>query len=94
MNAWLYILECSDGSLYVGSTTNLERRFAEHRMGEGGVYTRGRRPLTLVYAEPFARIDDAFAREKQVQGWSRRKRLALIAGNLADLKRPSPPPPR
>jgi putative endonuclease len=74
----MYILECSDGSLYVGSTIDLERRVAQHDIGEGAAYTRRRRPVRLVYAEEYNRIDEAFAREKQVQGWSRAKRQALI----------------
>ncbi|MEO5921738.1 MAG: GIY-YIG nuclease family protein [Pseudolysinimonas sp.] len=75
---WVYILECSDGSYYVGSTRDLERRFAQHASGEGAEYTRSRLPVRLVFAEEFERIDDAYVREKQVQGWSRAKRRALI----------------
>lgn len=56
------------GSFYVGSTVNIERRLWQHDVGEGAEYTRRRRPLELVYVEEFARIDEAFAREKQVQG--------------------------
>ncbi|WP_170296988.1 GIY-YIG nuclease family protein [Agromyces salentinus] len=78
----MYILECSDGSYYVGSTVDLERRLVEHDQGEGSRYTRQRRPVQLVYAEEHARIDEAFAREKQVQNWSRAKREALIGGRL------------
>ena len=79
---WLYILECSDGSYYVGSTIDLERRFLQHQFGEGAVYTRTRRPVKLVFSQEFQNIDEAFAREKQVQGWSRAKRKALIEGKL------------
>lgn len=81
----LYILECADGSLYVGSTIDLERRLAQHRRGEGSAYTRRRLPVRLVFSTEFARIDDAFALEKQVQGWSRAKRRALIEGRLESL---------
>jgi len=80
---WLYILECSDGSFYVGSTIDLERRFLQHQFGEGAVYTRTRRPVKLVFSQEFQHIDEAFAREKQVQGWSRAKRKALIEGTFA-----------
>lgn len=83
--AHLYILECRGRSLYVGSTTDLERRLDEHRRGVGAAYTRRRLPVTLVYAQEFDRIDDAFRLEKQVQGWSRAKRLALIEGRQGDL---------
>jgi putative endonuclease len=81
----MYILRCSDDSYYVGSTIDLERRFAQHAFGEGAAYTRGRLPVTLVFAQEFSRIDEAYAREKQVQGWSRKKREALIAQNFDSL---------
>ena len=80
--AWTYILRCSDDSYYVGSTVDLERRLSEHNLGLGAAYTRRRRPVTLVWSGEFGRIDEAFAFEKRVQGWSRRKREALIAGRL------------
>ncbi len=81
----MYILECADGTFYVGSTRDLLRRLAQHNAGEGAAYTRRRRPVVLRYAAEFTRIDEAFAREKQVQGWSRAKRLALIEGRTDDL---------
>lgn len=74
----MYILECSDGSYYTGSTRDLEKRLTQHQAGEGANYTKKRLPLKLVYYEEFQRIDDAFYREKQVQGWSRKKKEALI----------------
>jgi Predicted endonuclease containing a URI domain len=79
---YVYILECSDGSYYVGSTIDLERRLAQHQAGEGALYTRSRRPVTSVFYEEFDRIDDAYARQKQVQNWSRSKRKGLIEGNF------------
>jgi putative endonuclease len=79
--AWMYILECCDGSYYVGSTKSLERRLSEHQEGLGANYTSRRLPVKLVYCEEYERIDDAFYREKQVQGWRRAKREALINGN-------------
>ncbi|WP_419704878.1 GIY-YIG nuclease family protein [Promicromonospora sp. NFX87] len=83
----MYILRCADGSFYVGSTVDLERRLGQHDAGQGAAYTRRRRPVQLVYCEDFPRIDDAYLREKQVQGWSRAKRLALVEGRLHDLPR-------
>jgi putative endonuclease len=83
----MYILECGDGSLYVGSARDLEYRLAEHRAGIGCAYTSKRQPVRLVYCEEYPRLDDAFRREKQVQNWSRAKRLALIEGRLDDLRR-------
>ena len=77
---FMYILECADGSLYTGSTNDLERRLAEHKNGNGANYTKTKLPVELVYYEEYSRIDDAFYREKQVQGWSRKKKLALING--------------
>ena len=75
---WMYILECSDGSYYVGSTVDLETRLAQHQEGHGANYTSRRLPVKLVYFEEFERVSDAYAREKQVQNWSRAKREALI----------------
>lgn len=82
---FMYILHCADGSFYVGSTWDLERRLWQHNRGEGAEYTRRRMPVSLVYFEECDRIESAFAREKQVQGWGRRKRIALIEGRLGDL---------
>ncbi|KRB36997.1 GIY-YIG nuclease family protein [Microbacterium sp. Root180] len=79
---YMYILECSDRSLYVGSTRNLEHRLAQHGDGEGSAYTRTRLPVRLLYFETFDRVDEAYRREKQVQGWGRAKRLALVKGQL------------
>ena len=81
----LYILECADGSYYTGSTWELERRLAEHEQGLAANFTRNKLPVKLVFAAEFERIEDAFAREKQVQGWSRAKKLALIQGRMEDL---------
>ena len=85
--AWTYILECADGSFYVGSTTDLERRVSQHDRGEGADYTkpRRRRPVRLVWAVEFQRRDEAYAYEKRIQGWSRAKRIALIEGRYGDL---------
>ncbi|MFW5706117.1 MAG: GIY-YIG nuclease family protein, partial [Bacteroidota bacterium] len=80
MKGWMYILECSDGSYYTGSTKNLELRLSQHQAGEGANHTKKRLPVKLVYFEEFDRIDKAFYREKQVQGWSRKKKEALIEG--------------
>lgn len=78
MKGWMYILECSDGSYYTGSTNNLELRLQQHQNGEGANHTKKHLPVKLLYCEEFQRIDEAFYREKQVQGWSRKKKEALI----------------
>ncbi len=80
-----YILECSDKTFYTGSARDLEIRLIEHQTGVGANYTKKRRPVTLVYWEEYDRIDDAFYREKQIQNWSRAKKLALIEGRFNDL---------
>ena len=86
--AWMYILRCSDGSYYTGSTDkDVEARVWEHNHDDvlSARFTRERRPVTLVYAEVHDRVDTAFAREKQVQGWSRAKKEALIEDRWEDL---------
>ena len=82
MTAYMYILECSDGSYYTGSTKDIEKRLQEHQDGVGANHTKKRLPVTLVYYEKYDRIDTAFYREKQVQGWSRAKKEALINGEV------------
>ena len=79
--AWMYILECSDGSSYVGSTKNLDLRIAQRQSGKGSRYTSGRLQVKLVYGEEYDRVADAYYREKQVQNWGRAEREALINGN-------------
>lgn len=82
MGGFVYILECSDGSYYTGSTKDLKRRIAQHQMGKGANHTRKRLPVKLLYYEEYNRIDEAFHREKQIQGWSRKKKEALINGRV------------
>ena len=92
MKGFLYLLECSDGSYYTGSTIDLEKRIHEHQDGRGANHIKKRLPVKLVYVEEYLSIDTAFYREKQVQGWSRAKKEALINGgfdslpNLAECK--------
>jgi len=87
MKGYMYILKCSDGSYYTGSTNDLERRLWQHQNGEGALYTKNRLPVELVYYEEYERIDYAFYREKQVKDWSRKKKEALIEGKLEELPR-------
>ncbi len=82
---WMYILRCADGSYYVGSTTDLQRRIVEHNDGIGAQYTARRRLVELVYSAEFPDIRQAYAAEKKVQGWSRAKREALIRGDFEAL---------
>ncbi len=79
---WVYMLRCGDGSYYVGVTGNLEERIAMHKEGlDKNSYTYQHRPVELVYAEECDTINDAIRREKQLQGWSRKKKEALIKGD-------------
>ncbi|MER2196519.1 MULTISPECIES: GIY-YIG nuclease family protein [Methylobacterium] len=88
MNAFVYMLRCSDGSYYVGSArgASLDKRLSEHEAGTYPGYTSRRRPVTLVYAEQFERIADAVAAERRIKGWSRAKKEALIRGDWDDLR--------
>ena len=83
--AYVYILECSDGSYYVGSTRNLESRLWQHQQCLGGAYTSARLPVKLVYACEFASVVDAWGVERKLHGWSRAKREALVRGDYAAL---------
>ncbi len=75
----VYILRCSDESYYTGITNNIERRIAEHQTGKSrSCYTFKRRPVTLLFVQSFLDVKDAIAFEKQVKGWSRAKKEALI----------------
>lgn len=85
MKGYFYILECSDGSYYTGSTKDIDKRIEEHQNGKGANHTKKRLPVNLIYLEEYLRIDTAFYREKQIQGWSRDKKEALIQGRLGDL---------
>ena len=87
--AWVYILECSDGSYYVGSTRNLDGRLQQHAMGKGAKYTSRRLPITLLWAQPTESIAEAYAWEKKIQGWSRAKREALMRDDWGEIRRRS-----
>ncbi len=84
--AYMYILQCNDGSFYTGSSKNLHRRLKQHKEGRGANHTRAQLPVKLVYYETFERIDQAFEREHQIKKWTRRKKMALIQGDIASLK--------
>lgn len=82
MKGYLYILECSDGTFYTGSTNDIDRRIAEHQSGIGSNYTSKKLPVKLLYVEESQYVQDAFYREKQIQKWSHKKKLALINGDI------------
>ena len=84
MSIYVYILLCADGSYYVGTTRDsLERRVAENQSGMFGGCTAFRRPVRLVFSQEFQRITDAIATERQIKGWRREKKEALIRGEYA-----------
>ena len=87
MGFWVYILRCADDSYYTGHTDDLEKRIAEHQAGAGGRYTVTRRPVTVVFAEEFASREEALACERQVKGWRRAKKEALMRRDWAEVVR-------
>ncbi len=82
---YVYVLLCSNGKYYTGSTIDLDKRLLEHQSGSGANFTRKNLPIELVFVETFERIDQAFRREKQIQGWSHKKKEALIRSAFNDL---------
>jgi len=85
MRGFFYILRCADGSYYTGSTTNPDVRIASHQAGEGGDFTSRRLPIQVAYIEEFETLHEAFLLERQVKGWSRAKKEALIRGDYEAL---------
>lgn len=74
---FVYLLKCSDGSLYTGITTDIDRRVEEHNGGKS-IFTRGRVPVALIYSEKSTGRSSATKREKEIKGWRREKKLELI----------------
>ena len=100
MRASVYILLCSDGSYYTGITRrDVEERVSEHTQGlDPTCYTFPRRPVAILFSASFERVDEAVSFERQIKGWSRAKKQALIRGDyaalpaLASRRRPRPSP--
>ncbi|MEO7306044.1 MAG: GIY-YIG nuclease family protein [Ferruginibacter sp.] len=85
---YVYILKCSDGSYYTGVTNNIEKRLAEHNSDNSiTAYTFKRRPVQLLYSQEFNDIKQAIELEKQIKGWSRKKKEARINEDWEKLKR-------
>lgn len=80
---FVYVMECKDGSLYTGITTNVERRFTEHKSGNGGHYTSSKKVVRVVYTEQYPDRSSASKRESEIKGWRREKKLTLISDTLA-----------
>jgi putative endonuclease len=81
MPFWAYMLHCADRSFYVGHTDNLDDRIGAHQSGLIPGYTSTRLPVTLVWSEEFPARYEALQAERQIKGWSRTKKLALIRGD-------------
>jgi putative endonuclease len=87
-NYYVYMVFCSDGSYYIGMTNDVESRIAQHNFGvDPNSYTFSRRPVLLVYSSSFSEVTEAIACEKQLKGWSRRKKAALARGDWVAIKR-------
>lgn len=93
----VYILEVRGNRYYVGSTPNLERRIAQHHRGIGSQWTAARRPVRVVFTQEFPSLREAFEAERQIKGWRREKKAALIRGDwdllpeLARTRKPADP---
>ena len=79
---YLYILLCKGNSIYTGVTNNIERRFLEHKNKKGGHYTNSHDAVKIIYKEEYPTQKEALKRERQIKGWRREKKLALINNAL------------
>ena len=85
---WVYVLRCNDGSYYTGHTDNLEVRVAQHVAGTIiSCHTYSRRPVALVFSQDFPTREEALAAERQIKGWSRKKKEAMIRGDWPEVSR-------
>jgi len=87
MSFWAYMLKCADDSYYVGHTDHLENRMSAHHSGIPTCYTTARRPVLLVWSQEFATREEALAAERQIKGWSRRKKEALVRQDWKKIRR-------
>jgi len=87
MAFWTYMLKCADDSFYIGHTDHLEQRMAAHGTGALRCYTSNRRPVSLVWSQEFATREEALAAERQLKGWSRKKKEALVHGDWQEIRR-------
>jgi len=91
---WVYLLRCADGSYYAGHTDDLEKRIGEHLSGASGGYTATRLPLELVWSQECPTRIEALDFERQIKGWSRAKKEALIRSDWEELSRLAKGKPR
>ena len=83
MTHHVYVVECSDGTLYTGYTTDVERRVEEHNSGEGAKYTRGRTPVEVVHVEEYTTRSEAMSREAEIKKMSRKEKERLVDGAIS-----------
>lgn len=84
---WVYILRCADGSYYTGHTDNLEKRLCQHQAGEYEGYTVTRLPVVLAWSQECATREEALSAERQVKGWGRKKKEAMMCGDWSEVSR-------
>ena len=84
---WVYILRCGDGSYYTGHTDDLDHRLRQHHIDVSDGYTASRKPLSLVYSCEFPSRVEALEAERQIKGWTRKKKDALLRGDWAAVNR-------
>ena len=87
MSFWIYLLRCADGSFYAGHTDDLDKRIGEHATGSCGGYTATRLPVELVWSQDCSTRIEALNFERQIKGWSRAKKEALIRGDWDEISR-------
>ena len=75
---YVYILLCSDGSLYTGISNNPQKRFQDHKNGRGGAYTRSHKPIKIIYLEELPDKSSALKRESLIKSWSRQKKIERL----------------
>ena len=83
---YVYILRCNDGSYYTGHTDDIDKRISEHKQGLTGGYTFSRRPVYVAYVSEFPSRAEALDAERQIKGWTRAKKEALICENWEQLQ--------
>ena len=88
MSFWVYVLRCADGSYYTGHTDDLDWRMAQHEQGAiGSCYTCKPPPLVLAFSQSFETREEALSSERQIKGWSRRKKEAMMRGDWLEVSR-------
>lgn len=76
---FVYVLLCADGSLYTGSTNDIEKRFAAHKKGKGAAYTKSHKPIKIVWSESFSTKSEALKREAEIKKWSRVQKIKNLS---------------